>query len=495
LLFGSYRLFDQYVTRGVLWRSWWGQETFISIIIQLPRGEELERTDELARYFEQRLEQIPEVDRFVTVVQPQFARMRVTFPDSLENSWIPPAIKEQLVAYSYQFGGADVRVYGYGPSFYGGGGGPPTYSIKVLGYNYETVQEIAEGLGRRLRRMSRVRDVDVNSAGGWYTRDRASEFVLRLDRMRLAQHGLTARDVVFQVAAAVRGQVRPGRIRIAGDEVRFDVKYAGGDDLDVLALQEVLLQTPGGEGVRLGDVASVGEREVLSRIVREDQRYQRYVSYEFRGPAKLGDRTRDVVIASTRLPEGYEIEGDEYRFWSREERQQIYTVLGISLVLVFMVTAALFESLRQPLLVLLAVPMALVGVFLMFFYTGASFTREAYIGVIMMGGIVVNNAILLVDHVNRLRRAGGTSFKDSIVQGTLERVRPILMTSTTTIFGLLPLVLFSEYADSNIWNALGFALIGGLASSTIFVLTVTPALYLLFERGPEKRRVAVAATG
>jgi HAE1 family hydrophobic/amphiphilic exporter-1 len=237
----------------------------------------------------------------------------------------------------------------------------------------------------------------------------------------------------------------------------------------------------------------VGERDVLSRIERSDQQYQRYVSYEFRGPAKLGDRVRDQVIAATDLPEGYVIEGEQEWSWSTEEQEQIYQVLAVSLVLIFMVTAALFESLRQPFVVLLAVPMALVGVFLIFYFLDASFTREAYIGVIMMGGIVVNNAILLVDHVNLLRRKYGLPLREATVQGTLERVRPILMTSFTTVLGLMPLVLFSEYADANIWNALGLALIGGLTSSTLFVLTITPALYFLMERGPEKRRLQVSA--
>jgi HAE1 family hydrophobic/amphiphilic exporter-1 len=489
---GSYYMFNKYVTRGVLWGRWWGEQTFININIQLPRGEELDRTDELARFFEDKLRTLPEVERFTTNVQPQYANIRVTFPDSLETTQIPPAIKEQMVAYSNQFGGAEVRVYGYGPSFYGGGSSPPNYSIKILGYNYETVRDIAEDLGRRLRRFPRIRDVDVNSAGGWYTRDKASEFVLRIDRQRLGLHGLTAQDVVAQVGAAVQGSAR-GFVRVGGEELRFDVKLEDNRRVDVLDLPDVLLQTPAGRAVRLGDVASVGERDVLSRIQREDQQYQRYVSYEFRGPTKLGDRTRDAVIAATRLPEGYTIEGEQEWSWSTEEQEQIYQVLAISLVLIFMVTAALFESLRQPFVVLLAVPMALVGVFLIFYFMDASFTREAYIGVIMMGGIVVNNAILLVDHVNLLRRKYGMPLREATVQGTIERVRPILMTSFTTVLGLMPLVLFSEYADANIWNALGLALIGGLTSSTLFVLTITPALYFLVERGPEKRKAAAAA--
>ena len=488
LLGGSYHLFDRYVTRGVLWGAWWGQRTAIDIQIRMPRGEDLDRVDELTRHFEARLADVPEIDRFVTQVYPGMSRTEVTFPDSIEHTHVPVAIKEQLVAYSHQFGGMDVRVYGYGPSFYGGGSSPPNYTLQVLGYNYEKVREIGEGLGARLERFSRIREVDTNSGGGW-ARDRETELVLILDRARLALHGLTARDVVLRVSAATKGTAQNQPVRVGGEELQFSVKLDGSRDLDLLALQDLLLPSRTGSAVRLGQVARVEERGVLARIEREDQRYKRFISYEFLGPAKLGDRVQEGVVASTFLPPGYGIEtGDDWR-WDVEEKEQIYGVLTLSIFLIFMVTAALFESLRQPLVVLLSVPMALVGVFLVFFYTGAAFTREAYVGVIMMGGVVVNNAILLVDHINRLRRAEGLSLEVATARGTLERVRPILMTSVTTILGLLPLVLFSQSANENIWNALAYALIGGLASSTLLILAVTPALYLVVERGPEARRV------
>ncbi|MBW3554807.1 MAG: efflux RND transporter permease subunit, partial [Gemmatimonadetes bacterium] len=489
MLGGSYHLFDKYVQRGVLWGNWWGQDNYIDIRVQMPRGEEIERVDNLTRFFEERLKQIPEVERFVTRVEPSFSRTRVEFPDSIELTNIPVNIKEQLVAYSHQFGGMDVRVYGYGPSFYGGGSSPPNYSIQIYGYNYEKVREIAEDLGQRLTRFSRIREVDTNSAGRW-NRDKETELVLSLDRRKLALHDLTARDVVWQVAAATRSSAGGDPVRIGGEELQFAVKLAGNRELDLLQLQNLGIPSSTGGTVRLGDVARLDERNVLSRIEREDQRYRRFVSYEFRGPTKLGDMVRDVVVANTYLPPGYELETSETWRWAVAEQRQIFGVLALSVLLVFMVTAALFESVRQPLTVLLAVPMALIGVFMIFFYTGASFTREAYVGVIMMGGIVVNNAILLVDHVNHLRRAEGMALEAATLRGTLERVRPILMTSATTILGLLPLVLFSESANENIWNALAYALIGGLASSTLLVLTVTPALYLMFERGPERRRLA-----
>jgi len=485
---GSAYVFDTHVTRGVVWsRFGFGEDTYLRVTYELPRGADLERMDELVQYFEERLRQMPEVEEFSTQVTPQFAISEVYFPDSLENTGVPVAIKEQLTSFGLGFSGAEVKVYGLGPSFYGGGGSPPNYSIQVLGYNYETVRDIAEDLGSRLTRQPRVQEVDTNATGSWFNREKASEFVLAVDREALARYGLSVRDFVGRVRTAIASTVGENYVKVAGEEIRYEVRIAGNRELDVRALQEVLIESPDGTGIRLGDVMEIDEREVLSQIRREDQQYQRTVAYEFRGPTKLGDIIHGQVIAATDVPAGYTVKARDRFSWSDEERSQIYLVLLVSVGLIYMVTAALFESLKQPFCVLLTVPMALIGVFLIFFFRDITFTREAYVGVIMMGGIVVNNAILLVDRINRLRRTEGMGLEQAIVDGTLERVRPIFMTTATTVLGLLPLVLRSASVDSNIWNALAYALIGGLLSSTLFVLTTTPALYLLFER-PRKQR-------
>jgi HAE1 family hydrophobic/amphiphilic exporter-1 len=497
---GSYHLFDRFVTTWTIFGGGFGSRTYISVFIELPRGSNLDRTDQLVTFFEEKLAQIPEVEKYTATVWENRGYMEITFPDSLENTQIPVAIKEQMFAYSHSFTGANVRVYGYGPSFYGGGSSPPNYAITVLGYNYERVRDIAEDIGRRLTRLSRVQEVDTNSSSQRFNRDRASEYVVNVDRDRLARHDMSVEDLVNRLVAAVGGSAGLARLKLGGEEVRYLVKLEDNEDMDVLALTETLIDTPDGRRIRLGDVVQVAPREILARIRRENQQYERTVSYEFRGPQKLGDVYHERVIAATQVPPGYTVKKSDSYYWiSQEDRGQIWMVIAVSLLLVYMVTAALFESLIQPLCVILTVPMALIGVYLIFFYTEASFTREAYIGVIMMFGIVVNNAILLVDHVNGVRaRLPQLSLSEAIVRGTLERVRPILMTTATTVLGLLPLVLFGDATGSNIWDALALVLIGGLLSSTLFVLTITPAAYGVLEgwkmRARGSQRGALART-
>ncbi len=475
-LAGSGYLFEKHVTRGVRWASFWGQRTYIDVNIRFPRGAGLDRTDELVRSFEEKIRTLPEVQRYETIVLPQYANIRVTFPKALESTQVPVAIKEQMVAYSYQFSGPEVRVYGFGPSFYGGGGSPPNYSLKILGYNYLQVQEIADDVAERLKRFSRIQDVDPNASGRWFERDKEFEYFLTVDRETLGAHALTVEELLRFVSANLPGdRPRYQVLRVAGEELPFTVKLAGYDEFDLLDMNQLRVPASGGEDVRLADVATLDRRDVLARILREDQQYQRTVAWEFRGPRKLGDLIRDAVVDATSLPPGFKIDAEDDWRWSEEEQTQVYVALAFAVLLIYMVTAALFESLAAPFVVLLTLPLALIGVFLIFFYTDATFTRTAYIGTIMMAGIVVNNAILIVYHIGELRRT--LPVRAAILQGTLERVRPILMTTFTTVFGLLPLVLFAKSQDENIWNSLALATIGGLISSTLFVLVAIPVAY------------------
>jgi HAE1 family hydrophobic/amphiphilic exporter-1 len=473
---GSWGLFDKHVTRGIRWSAFWGQDTYISVNITFPRGAGLKRTDELARAFEEKISSIPEVKRYETWVQPQYSFIRITFPKDLETTQVPVAIKEQMVAYSYQFSGADVRVYGYGPSFYGGGSSPPNYSLKILGYNYLQVQELADDLAARLERFSRIQDVDPNASGRWYERDKEFEYYLAVDREALGAHDLTVEELLRFVSANLPSdRPRTQVLRVGAEELPFAVKLDGYREFDLVDMRQLRIPSQSGREVRLADVAQVERRNVLSRILREDQQYQRTVAWEFRGPRKLGDLIRDAVIEATTPPPGYKIEEDDRWGWDEEEKTQVYLAIIFAVLLIYMVTAALFESLAAPFVILLTLPLALIGVFLIFFYADATFTRTAYIGTIMMGGIVVNNAILIVYHIGELRQRMPT--REAILQGTLERVRPILMTTFTTVFGLLPLVLFAQSQDENIWNSLALATIGGLISSTLFVLVAIPVAY------------------
>jgi len=147
-----------------------------------------------------------------------------------------------------------------------------------------------------------------------------------------------------------------------------------------------------------------------------------------------------------------------------------------------MILAALYESLIQPFIIMLAVPLELIGVFLAFIITGYHFDSSGYVGVILLGGIVVNNSILIVDNINHKRRQG-IQLLEAVLKGTRERVRPIFMTTSTTVFGILPMLLIKlEVGKRQIWSSLALCTAGGLVTSTIFILIIIPIFYFYGDR-------------
>ncbi|MFZ5518955.1 MAG: efflux RND transporter permease subunit [Candidatus Zhuqueibacterota bacterium] len=475
ILSGSFYIFDKYVTKGQIW-SGWGSDTYVAISIGMPAGADIENTDKVARFFEEKLIGQKGVQKFVTnIYNKEQASIRVTFPDSLHFTTAPLIVKEKMTAAAVQLAGISISVYGFGPGFYSGGGGSSaSFRLKVLGYNYNEVKNIAEHVGQKLQRYSRVRDVDVSSSG-WGWRDNRSEITLTLDRDEIAKYKLSNFDVLQQVQAYLRESLDLSKLKIDGREVSYRIKMEGYHNFTLEDFKNLLLVSPAGESVRLERLASIDERKVMSSIVREDQQYRRWVTFEYRGPYKLGDQLVETIIKTTHLPAGYELSRERWDYLQDKEKKQIYLVLSLSVLLVFIVTGALFESFRQPTIILTTIPLALIGIFLIFYLTDTNFDQSAYIGVIFLSGIVVNNGIILVDHINFLRRKGMQK-SEAIITGASERVRPILMTTATTIFGLLPLVLFSQ-EEKSIWYSLSIATIGGLISSAFFVLMVIPVFY------------------
>ncbi len=481
LLAGSGYLFNKHVTRGRIWGGR-GRQDQISVSVRLPKGAPLERFDEIIQKFEDTAIDAPGVRNVITTVSRQSAGMTVLFNRAALKTARPYLLKENLAQIAAHMAGVGGGIFGFGdpvimPGMLGGGFGGNR--IEILGYNYQKVKEIAESLGQRLSTHPRVAEINTDASYFWGSTDQ-QEVVLRIKRDKLARYSINPQQLLGIVGRHLNETLTRDAIKLDNEQVDYVIRFADVEHFSIQDLNNMLVPVPGGETVRLNELAYIAARQTMGVINRHNQQYQRYVSFEFRGPWKMARNYMDQIIETTHLPPGYTVQAPKWRL-TEQETMELYLVIGISLVLVFMVTAGLFESLLHPFLILLTVPLALTGVFLIFYLTGTNFDRSAYIGLALLCGIVVNDSILLVDHIN-LERRKGLSVPDAAVKAAADRVRPILMTTFTTIGGLLPLVLFAK-AEGNIWYALSLSTIGGLIASTLMTLTVIPALYISLEKG------------
>jgi len=485
----SWWLFQEKVARGGF-QFFWGARDRLVVSLELPPGSEPGLVDRELHPFEEYVLDLPDVERVEVMVSGDRATLIVTFPPDVEATAYPLIIKDELKAMATRYAGVRLFVSGFDQdSFFSDGiGWGPRYNsrIQLLGYNYEQLGEFGDAIARMARRNPRVEDAAVTSGGRGYYRRIGSELVLEIRREVLADHGLTVQRVIWQLRSLLQGDTWRGRVIVGSREWDYRVKVEGVDERTLAEVLDTPVEGATGRGLRLADVLAVDARPVPGAITREDQRYDRWVQWEYRGSSRARAGYEQAIFDSIELPPGYTARIPESYFLTVEERQQVRNVAIAALIIVFMVLASLYESLIQPFIVLLAVPCALIGVVLIFFFTGKAFDPSAMIGVVLLGGIVVNNAIILVDHIN-LRRQDGLELSDAILRGAAERVRPILVTSITTIGGLLPLVMVTSSevgsrSSQDIWSNLALATIGGLSAATVLTLTVIPVLYLLAER-------------
>jgi hydrophobic/amphiphilic exporter-1 (mainly G- bacteria), HAE1 family len=308
------------------------------------------------------------------------------------------------------------------------------------------------------------------------------EIEISIDRFRTSYYNVTVDNVISQIKGYLQG-ASAGSFEQDGEMKDITIKLG---DLTLHQLKDLMI-TAGSVKVPLSELASI--RSVVSprEITRRNQTRTCYV-YGMVNSKMAFDKVVNeakVSLAPMILPADYKVEFTGEELKRKESTSNLSFALILSLVLVFMVLAAQFESLIQPFVIMLTIPLAAVGTILIFYILGKPLNMMAYIGIIMLGGIAVNNAIILIDRINQLRDQG-IGKKDAIVIAGSQRIRPILMTSLTTILGLLPLTI-GIGESASLRSPMALAVIGGLVSSTILTLVVIPCVYWVFDFGRKQK--------
>jgi len=303
----------------------------------------------------------------------------------------------------------------------------------------------------------------------------ASELVIRVNREDAARLGLAPVSVASAVRTAFQGET-VSRMSRDGREIDVNVRLDDEARNSVEDLENLIVAVSQGQAIRLKQVATIENAVGPASISRRSN--QRYVSISGTIEGRdLQSVSRDVQakLDTLNLPSEYraEIGGDMLEM--REAFSGLITALLLAVALVYMVMAAQFESLLYPFIVMFSMPLAVIGVLLALFITGKPFSVPSIMGIIVLAGIVVNNAIVLVDYINQLR-ARGRGVQEAIIEAAGSRLRPIIMTASTTILALIPLAVLKG-SGSEMQQPLGIAVIGGLTASTLLTLYIIPLAY------------------
>lgn len=478
IFFASYRWFKSEVSTNEFFN--WSIQQELRVSISMPQGTPIEIYDEVISQFEDKVLENSYEKEMNTRVSSSRAYIQIKFPPEIEFSYRPYLLKEELIQLATNFAGLNISIGGFDPQGYYSSVGGSTYlgsRIIFFGYNLKKLKEIGRELEITLKQNPRIKVVRGSPSRSYYSRQDSFEFVLKIDRELMRKYDIDPPYLYSYISTLLTG-TRNTSIKVGGVERNISIEFPEAALMDVKTLQDALIQTRRGEYFRLGEITFLEEKIIAGSIDREDQQYRFTVSWEFRGPYKAANRYEEAIYNNLELPPGFTaVLEDAGRFMTQEEKGQISVAIILSLFIIFMILASLYESLIQPFFILCAVPLALIGVFIAFVLADFPFDASAYIGVILLGGIVVNNSILLVDHIN-LKRKQGVPFLEAVLKGSRERIRPILMTTSTTVLGMLPLVLIQmEVERRKIWSTLALTTVGGLISSTFFILIVIPILY------------------
>jgi HAE1 family hydrophobic/amphiphilic exporter-1 len=355
-------------------------------------------------------------------------------------------------------------------------------SVEIRGHELEVLDQLARQVREAMVAVPGVVETQVSRQPG------LPEMLVLVDRPKAASMGLNVYDVAETLETAIGGR-RASMYRQEGDEYNILVRLQEEDRLDLAKVGQIPIATPVGRTIPAESIVRLRRQEGPIAITRADQQRIVTVSGTIAG-RDLGSIVRDLEPALRQIPKpaGYEITfGGEYEEQQKAFRELMFAAI-LALILVYMVMASQFESLRDPFIILFSIPLAGIGVAGLLLLTGTTFNIQGFLGLIVLVGIVVNNAIVLIDYTNLLRRERAMTVREAVLTAGRRRLRPILMTTATTVLGLVPMALgIGEGAE--LQAPLARVVIGGLVTSTLITLVFIPVVYLLLEERTERAAV------
>lgn len=457
--------------------------TFV-VNIDLPSGSSFQETNKVIENLEKDISKIEEVDTmfssigdssFVSfsggVSSPDSGSITVKLKDLKERDRTTFQVADEVRKVVKDIPGADISV-DTTSDLMGGLGGDPI-NIAVKGEDLDSLKKIGEDFKEIVNSIPGTREVKTSYEEG------VPEVKIGLDRDILSQYGLTT----YQVASAVRGNISgvlASRYKYEGTELDIVVKKGSSKDETIESIKSLPIITPMGRSVPLGEIGKVSMENSPATIYREDQ--SRVVNIT----GQVFNRDMETVIAEIedklqeyKMPYGYTY-GFEGQYKQLTKAYSDLTLaLILALVFVYIILAAQFESFMYPFVVMLSVPLSFSGASLFLLISGKTLSVPAIVGGIVLAGIVVNNAIVLIDYINTLRR-NGMERDRAVLEAGPTRFRPILMTTLTTVLGLIPLAL-GKGEGSEIQSPMAVAVIGGLVFSTLLTLVFVPVMYTVFD--------------
>ncbi|MFP7721554.1 efflux RND transporter permease subunit [Lysobacter sp. A3-1-A15] len=380
------------------------------------------------------------------------------------------------------------------------GGSGQLAQVQLVGDSTKVLTSLATDIVPILARRPELRDVRIDAG------DQNTELNIRVDRERAASFGFSAQEVAGFVGLALRGaQLR--EFNRGDTEVPVWVRFAGADDYGVEDIGGFMVRSPDGRTVPLLSMVDLDVQPSATQISRTDRQTTVTIQANLNGETTVPEarKAMEEALGAVSLPAGYSYSFDGSAFERDDDasRQMMFNLL-IALVMIYVVMAAVFESLLFPSAIMSCVLFSVFGVFWLFWLTGTTFSVMAFIGILVLMGVVVNNGIVMVEHINNLRRRG-LSRTDALVEGSRERLRPIMMTMGTAILAMVPI----SFSDTVLLGGLTYspmarAVAGGLAFSTVVSLLFLPTIYAILDdlsngttrviRRASRPRTGVAAT-